>query len=1150
MRKIYLSIIAFCSFYVATAQTSQADKNAAMELVIKHRTTLGVSADDLGNLTVSSSYVDKSAGSLRLVYLQKNYKGIPVYNKIQVLSFKNDELLSNSGRMEDIPAISKVNSIVPVISAEFAIHAALADRNLHATQPAYFLSTTDNGHVIEFSNMGISHENIKAQLMWVPSNDGQRINLAWQVYIAPVTSADLWLVRIDANNGITLGADNLTVYCNWDKHGMKNFDSENSGKYIFPKNIAHADISPAVFDFNTSSGSKINKVLSPSIVNSASYLVIKYPTEAPNFGAAALHTDPWLMSPGNATSLKWHYDGTTNYTITRGNNVWAKEDRAATNGNTGNTATSTTTPDPLTFNFPPDYTVAPTTDAFQQFAITNLFYWNNLMHDMSYQYGFDEAAANFQSNNQGRGGVENDFVYADAQDGSGTSNANFGTSADGINGRMQMYLFTAPNPDRDGDIDNSVVCHEYGHGISHRLTGGPAGGAGCMSNAERGDEGWSDFYALMMTTDWSTALITDGFNKPRPMGTYVLGQATTGAGIRVHPYCTNLTVDPWTYSGVQSSGGEVHDIGEIWCSVLWDMTWSLIQSDGINANLFNSAGTGGNTVAMKLVIMGEKLQKCSPGFLDARDAILQADKALYNGAYHCAIVNAFARRGMGFDAKQGSSGSTSDQTQGFSTEETSLGLTQNVFFQEQLKNVVYTNTVSSYCAAITNYTLRDTIPSNVTYVSGGIYDAATRVVSFDVTLPAGTTQDYSFIVKINAGAWFPYATLISEQVSGAAIPAGWAATTTTGTSNWTSSAAQSHSAPNSFFAVDNAGAITDFKVSTTTPVALGSPTANLSFWHKYDTEPGWDGGVVEISTNGGTTWTDLGPYMTDNGYNNSVGGTNPISGRSAFSGSSNGWIQTKVNLLPFANQNALFRFRMTSDDNTAATGWFVDDISLTVNPQVNMRSSLFNSAGTRLWYQDTVTVIVVIVPVELTSFTATPKDNGKVYLEWTTASEHNNKGFQIERAPDASNGNYLWEKVGFVNGAINSATIQKYNFYDQPFGGKRFVYRLRQIDLDANSKLSDTRLVVFKDIDYKLYPSYPNPVNDVAHIKYQIPETNFVDIKVFDNAGKLVKKIVNENKDAGIYEVNFSTDNLAAGLYFYKIQAGNFSETQRFTITR
>src|SRR5205814_8670982 len=94
-------------------------------------------------------------------------------------------------------------------------------------------------------------------------------------------------------------------------------------------------------------------------------------------------------------------------------------------------------------------------------AVVQLFYWNNFMHDRLYQLGFTEAAGNFQSNNFSRGGLGNDAVQADAQDGSGLNNANFSTPPDGSPGRMQMYIFNGMTPRRDGDLDAEVVCHEY-----------------------------------------------------------------------------------------------------------------------------------------------------------------------------------------------------------------------------------------------------------------------------------------------------------------------------------------------------------------------------------------------------------------------------------------------------------------------------------------------------------------------------------------------------------------------------------------------------------------------------------------------------------------------------------------------------------------
>ncbi|MBC7884354.1 MAG: M36 family metallopeptidase [Saprospiraceae bacterium] len=935
------------------SQNTSAEKLAGLQLVNANRTEIGLLPDDM-NFAVSSSYIDKSAGGIRFVYLQETYKNIPVYNQFQSLAFKDGLLMGNSGSLHHYFVKVKGLDPTPGLTPENAIQAALTDRKLISSQSPVLISKNDDAYTYEYNDLGISYENITVQLMWVPVDDGRNLKLGWQVYLIPINSSDYWMVRIDAQNGKTLGVTNLTVYCNWDTP-VKNEDiSLNKVDHIH--NDAEHMFNP--IDECTQSKST-EETSSPLIVNGASYLVIKYPTEAPSFGAESIHIDPWNLGPsGNATTHKWHFDGTTNYTISRGNNVLAKEDRDGNNNTVGLPATSTTTPDPLTFQFVPDYNVEPINATFQQFAITNLFYWNNLMHDMSYNYGFDEAAANFQQDNLGRGGLGNDYVNADAQDGLGTNNANFSTPADGSKGRMQMYLWTAPTPDRDGDLDNGIICHEYGHGINHRLTGGPGSGAGCLSNAERGDEGWSDYFALMMNTNWATATINDGFNIPRGIGTYALNQPTTGAGIRNYKYCNDMAVNPLTYAnmGVPPINGGVHNIGEIWCATLWDMTWDIIQIAGINPNLFEASGAGGNSIAMKLVIMGEKLQKCNPGFLDARDAILQADQILYNGLYHCTIINAFARRGMGFNAIQGSSDSATDQTAGFSVEESSLNLTQSVSSQIQLGTVTYTNTVKAYCAALTNYTLRDTLPANVTYVSGGTYDVATRVVSFPVTLAIGATGTYSFTVNINAGSYFPTTVLLNETVPGITLPAIWTATSNNAT-KWIATAAQSHSAPNSFFGINQA-VTSDMMLAMNGNVTFPTTAPFITFWHNYNTEAGWDGGVVEISTNNGGVWTDLGPSMTSNKYNATLGSGSNLAGRSAFTGTSGGWLQTSIRPKNFTNSNARIRFRCASDSNTKTVGWYVDDVVIRSMSVVDIRSSLFNGSGQRVAVSDTFTKIV------------------------------------------------------------------------------------------------------------------------------------------------------------------------------------------------
>jgi extracellular elastinolytic metalloproteinase len=173
-------------------------------------------------------------------------------------------------------------------------------------------------------------------------------------------------------------------------------------------------------------------------VNDATYRVFEFPKEAPVDGPDTLALNP---EDAVASPLGWHDDGAIQFTDTRGNNVLAQED--TDNNNSGGRR-----PDggaSLNFDFPLDLaTQAP--PAYLDFAITNLFYWNNIVHDVLYQYGFDEASGNFQTNNFGLGGNGNDAVRADAQDGSDTNNANFGTPPDGSAPRMQMFVWTDGTP--------------------------------------------------------------------------------------------------------------------------------------------------------------------------------------------------------------------------------------------------------------------------------------------------------------------------------------------------------------------------------------------------------------------------------------------------------------------------------------------------------------------------------------------------------------------------------------------------------------------------------------------------------------------------------------------------------------------------------
>ena len=210
-------------------------------------------------------------------------------------------------------------------------------------------------------------------------------------------------------------------------------------------------------------------------------------------------------------------------------------------------------------------------------------------------------------------------------------------------------------PDRDSDLDAGVIAHEYGHGISNRLTGGPAT-VSCLPNAggnsEQMGEGWSDWFGMTLTTHPS-----DRPSTPRGVGTYVSFQPADGNGIRPTPYSTDMSVNPSTYASVADvvNISQPHGIGYVWNTMLWEMYWNLVDRYGYNANIYESWTTGGNNRALQLVMDGMKFQPCRPGMQDGRNAILAADVALTGGANQCEIWRGFAKRGMGFSASQGSS---------------------------------------------------------------------------------------------------------------------------------------------------------------------------------------------------------------------------------------------------------------------------------------------------------------------------------------------------------------------------------------------------------------------------------------------------------------------------------------------------------------
>lgn len=187
------------------------------------------------------------------------------------------------------------------------------------------------------------------------------------------------------------------------------------------------------------------------------------------------------------------------------------------------------------------------------------------------------------------------------------------------------------------------------------------------------------------------------------------------------------------------------------------------------------------------------------------------------------------------------------------------------------------------------------------------------------------------------------------------------------------------------------------------------------------------------------------------------------------------------------------------------------------------------------------------LPVELVSFTGVANGN-KVTLEWSTATEIDNYGFEIERSltQTLSEGEDFnnWEKVGFVEGHGNSNSPKEYSFTDIPQGGTKFQYRLKQIDKDGKYEYSSSvSIEINAPNQYSLKQNYPNPFNPSTKIAYSIPNDGFVTLKVFDVLGREVASLVNENQKVGSYEVLLDGSLLVSGLYICKMSSDIYSSS-------
>ncbi len=799
-------------------------------------------------------------------YVVQTHNNIPVRNSIAVVTKNNGEFnVVNSRFVKNLE--SRINVQSPSLNPELAVLKALNHYGLKAKFDLKQMSHNTATGVITFAKTDDLQSDIKVKLVYEPTKDG-KVTLTWNVNLDYKDGSHWFESRIDASTGDFVSDNDWVVSCNWSN--------------VSEHNHKHASSFNKEVDFSTS----IFKSQESESILAGAYRVLPYYVESPNHGDFELVANPddAIASPNG-----WHNDGVSAYTTTRGNNVIVRDDQDGRNETLGPLTGQSGAG--LTFDYPyggPGVAASTYIDA----AATQLFYMSNIVHDVYYRYGFDEASGNFQRTNFTGAPGAGDPVNADVQDGSNVNNANFSTPGDGNSARMQMFLwnqgaynpnalqllvvndspvaggyaatnnvfdpgnvtpvnpitanlvladdgtpdnsdactditngaavngniavirrgdcsfaskvlkaqtvgavavliinnvagninmsgadasitipayslnnvdgealiaamatqtvnatFNPPTPpptfvNVDGDFDNGVVGHEYGHGVNTRLVGGRAN-SNCVRARESMGEGWADFIGkILALKNIDNGIAFSG------VGTFVVGQAPDGQGIRPSAYSGDIRNNPMTYQSLLDDPTNAtytvpHGVGAVWAGMLWDLTWDLIAIHGFTEDIYDSDGGFGNTIALNLVVEAMKLTVCGPGFVDGRDAILQADDVLYGngvagsqtGANQCVIWSAFARRGLGANASQGvdsprssSADSTSDGNSDFTLP---AGLACNPDFLIDNGD----SSISNICQGITSATY-----DFVFYEQNG-FDVDTPFAA--TGLPAGATATFS-----------------------------------------------------------------------------------------------------------------------------------------------------------------------------------------------------------------------------------------------------------------------------------------------------------------------------------------------------------------------------------------------------------------------
>ena len=631
--------------------------------------------------------------------------------------------------------------------------------------------------------------------------------------------------------------------------------------------------------------------------------------------------------------------------------------------------------------------------------------------------------------------------------------------------------------------------------------------------------------------------------------------------------------------GTINDGGEItvpHGVGSVWCTMLYEVMQEMIDLYGMSDDIYNAAkptlalevpaGAGGNNVAMRLIIEGMKTQPNNPTFVQMRDAIINADLLLYDGKNTCALWRAFAKRGLGESAFSGSN-AVNDEMEGYGVPLTcnpnqkDLEITKSgPTLIDNGNTISYNITVTNrYEALATGIILRDTLVPAMTFVSS----------TPQPTVISGNNLEWTFDIAGNETKVFTITAMVSSPTASTAILNNDHETSSSFTPTtspafplgpWIlkDSAAGAFSGTKFWFSKNIEEGGQDASLTTTNTLAIPA-NAFLVFIHKYATEATYDGGVVEVSTDNGSTWTAVPSAKFIKGsYNGIITTVNTAqigpANLAAFTGASQGYITSIAKLDNYAGMNIKFRFRMVADaPGTAVEGWSIDNVLVLTNPVELINSAtvygvmgdpIRPTRGSNATASSSAFIIQPnVVPVGLGPLKAALANN-EVKLSWNNSNDANANIYVIERK-GTTDADYI--SIGSVPARKRSGT-QEYMFTDKNVkNGGQYNYRIRGEYITGNKQFTNIAFVRLNAKDF-VVSTYPNPAKDVVNIQISNPLGNAVTYKMFDIMGK---NLGTYNAGSGnAISITMPVSSLSNGTYWIEISNGQNTAITKMVVNR